>query len=240
MEYIFLVLIELLVSVAFPIGFIVLIVFIAKRSKNSRPSPRVLSVDTDYNSYNNAVPREETIISNIKVTNPNFLPDTFKHYAEMVYVQYLASINERNFSKVNKYLSETFSNTHKNYINSITTAHRNINIENVNVKKITITDFTIINNIETIKISIQSSMNKYETNDVGQVLNGYRSRVVSPTDVLTFQRNSNNLFKGDSLKCPNCMGTIKSIGERCEYCGTMLKFDDNDTENWVLADVQTL
>lgn len=240
MEYLFVFLFEIIFSLL-PIGFIVFVaIIISKSAKNKKTKHKVLTSDMDFSTYNTNITSENAVISEIKSVNPNFLPDNFKHYVEMVYTQYLGSINQRNFKLVENYLSDTFAKTHQNYINSIITAQRNINIENVNVKKITFNDFSIINNVETLKISIQSSMNKYETNDAGQVLNGYRSRIVSPTDTLTFQRNSNKLFKGDSLKCPNCMGTIKNIGDRCEYCGTLIKFEDNDTESWELVDVQTL
>jgi hypothetical protein len=241
MEYILVFLFEIFFSL-FPIAFIIIIaIAISRSAKKKKTTHKVLTPDMDINftSYNN-VSSESTVISEIKDVNPNFSTDNFKHFAEMVYMQYLGSINQRDFSIIEKYLSETLSKTHKSYIDSIITAQRNINIENINVKKITFSDFSIINNVETIKIALQSSMNKYETNDAGQILNGYRSRIVSPTDVLTFQRNPNKLFKGNSLKCPNCMGILKSIGDRCEYCGTLVKFEDDDSESWELVDVQTL
>lgn len=189
--------------------------------------------------YNQPLP-EHMIKNNIVKDNPNFSEDNFKRYVEMVYVRYLASIMQRDAENVKKYLHKQMYETHKNYIDTIRLAGRRIHIENIIVNNITLTEHKRVNNVETIRVHVKSKMNQYETDNNGFVISGYRSRIVSKDDVLTFQRDHNQLYDGDAIKCPNCMASLPSVATKCQYCGTIVKYDDKTNDGWCLCDITTL
>ena len=189
--------------------------------------------------YNQPLP-EHMIKNNIVKDNPNFSEDNFKRYVEMVYERYLASIMQRDAENVKKYLHKQMYETHKNYIDTIQLAGRRIHIENIIVNNITLTEHKRVNNVETIRVHVKSKMNQYETDNNGFVISGYRSRIVSKDDVLTFQRDHNQLYDGDAIKCPNCMASLPSVATKCQYCGTIVKYDDKTNDGWCLCDITTL
>ena len=191
-----------------------------------------------YSELNKQMP-EYMIRDNIIKENPNFSEDNFKRFVEMVYVRYLSSIMKRKPDDVKSLLHEELYKTHENYIDTIRIAKRNIHIENIIVNSITLLEYKTTNNVETIKVHIKSKMNQYETDDNNMVINGYRSRIVSKDDILTFQRDYNALY-GKSIVCPHCGASLSSIKKNCDYCGTVVKFDDKTNDGWKLCDVTTL
>ena len=172
--------------------------------------------------------------------NPDFSEDSFKRFVEMVYVRYLASITQKDANNVKEFLHDQMYLTHKNYIDTITISNRNIKIENIIVGSIVLEKHERRNNIETLRVHIKSKMNQYETDNNGMVISGYRSRIVSKDDILTFQRDHNALHNGDTVHCPNCMAELPAVSTTCRYCGSAIKYNDRTNEGWKLCDVTTL
>lgn len=185
-------------------------------------------------------PPEAEIKNMIMQHNPNFSEDSFKRFCEMVYIRYLASIMKQDSVDVKGYLHRQLFDAHNSYIETIKLAGRHIQIENIVVSNMRFIDYGINNNIETLRIELHSKMNQYETDNNGLVISGYRSRIVSKTEVLTFQRDNNKLHKSDIIKCANCMATLPSVATVCTYCGAAVKFNDKTNDGWLLSDVRTL
>lgn len=206
-----------------------------KKSQNKYRDYTPVSMNQDFNRQ-----KPEYMVKNqITKENPNFSEDNFKRFAEMIYIRYLASITKRDATDVKDFLHSELYITHENYIDTIRIAKRNIHIENIVVQSISFLEHKTENNVETVKVHIKSKMNEYETDDNNMIISGYRSRIVSKDDILTFQRNHNSLYK-KAIICTNCGASLPAVAKSCEYCGTIVKFDDKTNDGWKLCDVTTL
>ena len=221
---------------------IVIIVLINKRSNRHNIHYHKMPPihQTNYTIKSNIPVNEKEIKDRMSNVLSKFNEDNFKRFVEMVYVRYLASITEKNISIIEKYLHEQMLETHKSYLSTIKIANRNINIENIIVNGVTFLDYKKENDLETVRVKVLSRMNEYETDQSGLVISGYRSRIVTKEDVLTFQRDYNKLYNGSTIVCPCCMANLSSTSKRCDYCGTLMKYDDKSNEGWLLSDITTL
>lgn len=208
-----------------------------KKNQNKyRDYPPV--IPQNYDGLNRQQP-EYMVKNQITKENPTFSEDNFKRYVEMVYIKYLSSIMKRTPSDVKDLLHDELYESHENFIDTIRIAKRNIHIENIVVNSIAFLEHKTENNVETVKVHIKSKMNEYETDDNNMIISGYRSRIVSKDDVLTFQRDHNSLYK-NAIICQNCGASLPAVAKSCEYCGTVVKFDDKTNDGWKLCDVTTL
>lgn len=226
--------------ICFVIFIIVFSIVSSKANKKNQNKYRDYPPVTPINNQglNRQVP-EYMVKNQITKENPNFSEDNFKRYVEMVYIKYLSSIMKRDPSDVKDLLHEELYNTHENYIDTIRIAKRNIHIENIVVNSIAFLEHKTVNNVETVKVHIKSKMNEYETDDNNMIISGYRSRIVSKDDVLTFQRDYNSLYD-KAIVCQNCGASLSSVAKSCDYCGTVVKFNDKTNSGWKLCDVTTL
>ena len=209
-------------------------------SKGNKQKQRYTPPPVTTNVYQNNVYSEANILNDIKKNNPDFSEDSFKRFCEMVYIRYLASIMKKDAVDVKGYLHQQLYSAHTSYIDTIKLAGRNIQIENIIVNEIRFKEYSLYNNVEVLKVEIKSRMNQYETDNNGLVISGYRSRVVSKTEILTFLRDNNKLHKTDAIKCQNCMATLPKAATICEYCGAAVKFKDKTNDGWLLSDVRTM
>ena len=168
---------------------IVIIVLINKRSNRHNIHYHKMPPihQTSYTIKSNIPVNEKEIKDRMSNVLSKFNEDNFKRFVEMVYVRYLASVTEKNISIIEKYLHEQMLETHKSYLSTIKIANRNINIENIIVNGVTFLDYKKENDLETVRVKVLSRMNEYETDQSGLVISGYRSRIVTKEDVLTFQ-----------------------------------------------------
>ena len=228
----------LLIMFATPILFT--ISALKKRNPpNKKYYPAQPIVQQAHPNLNRQIP-EYMVKNQILKNNPSFSEDNFKRFTEMIYVRYLASITKKDMTNVEAYLHKDMCQIHKEYLDTIKLANRNIQIENIIVGGIFFLEYKSKNNVETIKMHVKSSMNHYEADDMNRVISGYRSRVIQRQDILTFQRDYGQLHAGHIAKCPNCMATLKALATKCEYCGATIKFDDNTNDGWLLCDITTL
>jgi hypothetical protein len=229
--------------VVFVIIFIVVVIYMNMKTtttsgrKYSPPTYTTVATTQTQTVYR---PPEVTIEERLIQNNPNFSRDSFKRFSEMVYIRYLASIMRQDAVDVKGFLHRQLYEAHINYIDTIKMAGRHIQIENIIVNNISFYDYEIQNGIETLKVRVNSRMNQYETDKNGLVISGYRSRVITKDEILTFERDHNKLHKSDVVKCPNCLATLSNVSKVCEYCGAAIKFNDETNDGWLLSDVRTL
>lgn len=173
---------------------------------------------------------EQELIPKIQINNPSFSKATFKQQAINIFTNVISVQTEKDSDKLQIFETQELIKRHIQKIKENNNDKIIHVIKEISVVSSFITEYTLINNQEAIKMQLTIKAKNDYVNNVEQNTN--INNYVLSTYYLEFIKNNDNNKSNNTINCPNCGAPADlNISNRCEYCNSFIPPINNQ---WLL------
>lgn len=180
---------------------------------------------------------ESSVVSKIHKNDPNFSISIFNAYVGEVYMSLQRAWQRKDWNAVRPFESNSLYNMHFQQLQEYVELHKTNFLEHQDVRSVSIADYYITGNIETIVVRLNACLVDYTLDDnTGKLLDGNKTVLQERSYRLEFIRTLGTLTSSSKevhvVNCPNC-GAPASVTSStvCEYCHSIITSKEF---SWVL------
>ena len=207
---------------------IVLLILSAKRSKGGKNAPVQV----------NTAPKAADLSVLLK-NDPDFDVEKFLEKVRNLYVQMQNAWTAKDWEPMRPSLTDAFFNQLGRQLEEMKKAGRTNHVERIAVLGATVTGYERRDNLDQLKVWIQTRICDYTTDDAtGEVVSGDKNRELFMTYEWTMVRTAGAVTKKEegAASCPNCGAPLDANASyKCPYCGSVIQGTDYD---WTLASIR--
>ena len=227
-----------IISIAYPIGFLVDIVIISFAIRSIVKFKKLMPFGYE-DEYNRKIKNEE-IISCVQRSDPDFNLEIFKNRAKESFIKIQIGWTKQDLSEVRFMLADGTYEQFQIQINDMKKNNIVDIMKDIRISSIEAEKYESSENYDSIYVEIKARAINYKKNlETNKILEGSQHRLDYFTEIWCFCRSKN--AKSQESKgiiegyCPNCSTKIKNTEDiKCSSCGSVLK---NGQLDWILAGI---
>ncbi|MDF9824029.1 hypothetical protein M2475_000377 [Breznakia sp. PF5-3] len=224
------------ISILIFAGFWGVSMYVQYTRKKKNDEPYIVN-EIDNSAFNKDYYDEESIVEEIRKSDPNFDLLKFKDYVGDLYVMLQKSWEAKDWKQIRLFESDTLFNMHRRQLQEYIDEQKTNYLKYQTVDSVCITEYRKDTSLEILVVRLNAYCVDYITSDVtGALLDGDKEKVNDRSYYLEFIRSigvqSDPEISPKLTNCPNCGAPLQvSESGECEYCRSVIT---NGKYGWVL------